>query len=210
MKKIYFFLISITMVAQLFAQTTDTVSNATSSQLLPKKNPYLTIIKMLDGSTEKGWLANINESELMLYPASKQEIKGWRKPDFKLKKSFSLSAEQIDILTLQKKNAKMKGTLIGLGIGVLTGLFSGFISGDDPVYTAPVNDPITGFFAALNNSFAMTAGEKALSAALVFGTGGALAGFLISSIVKKKFIIGGKKENFRDLETHLMQRLIIQ
>ena len=198
------------MVAQLFAQTTDTLSIAASPELLPKKNPYLTTIKMMDGSTEKGWLANINESEVIIYPANKQEMKGWRKPDFKLKKSFSVSAEQINIITMQKKNAKLKGTLIGLGIGVLTGVISGFASGDDPVYTDPVNDPFTGFFVAINNAFAMTAGEKALSAALVFGTGGALAGFLISSVVKKKFIIGGKKANFRDLETDLMQRLIIQ
>lgn len=210
MKKICLFLISITTVAQLFAQTTDTLSIAASPELLQKKNFYQTKIKMMDGSTEMGWLANINESELIIYPASKQEMKGWRKPDFKLKKSFSVPAEHINIITMQKKNAKLKGTLIGLGIGVLTGVISGFASGNDPVYTAPVNDPFTGFFVALNNAFAMTAGEKALSAALVFGTGGALAGFLISSVVKKKFIIGGKKENFRDLETHLMQRLIIQ
>lgn len=179
-----------------------------AQQLLQKKNLYLTTIKMMDGSTEKGWFANISESELMLYPASKQEMKGWRKPDFKLKKSFSVSAEQINIITMQKKNAKLKGTLIGLGIGVLTGVISGFASGDDPVYTAPVNDPFTGFFVVINNAFAMTAGEKAFSGALVFGTGGALAGLLIYSVVKKKFIIGGKKERLRDLQRDLMQRLV--
>ena len=106
MKKITFLFICVMLIAQLFAQTTDTLSIVASPELLPKNNPYLTTIKRMDGSTEKGWLANIKETELILYPASRAEIKSWRKPDFKFKKRFSLSAEQIDILTLQKKTQR--------------------------------------------------------------------------------------------------------
>ena len=103
MKKTFFFLIGITMVAQLISQTTDTLSIAASPELLQKKNFYQTRIKMMDGSTEKEWLANINESELILYPVSKQEMKDWRKPVSILKKVSLFRQSKLILLQCKRR-----------------------------------------------------------------------------------------------------------
>jgi hypothetical protein len=100
-----------------------------------------------------------------------------------------------------------------LGIGVVTGVVIGYASGDDPVmqYPNPNTDPflINTFFTTLNNSFAMTAGEKALGAGIGLGTSGAIIGAIIGAVAKKKFIIGGKKETYHDLQAELMRKLVI-
>ena len=56
----------------------------------------------------------------------------------------------------------------------------------------------------------MTAEQKAAVGALLIGTTGALTGAIIGGLLKKKFIIGGKKDVYRDLHSELMQRLVLQ
>ena len=56
----------------------------------------------------------------------------------------------------------------------------------------------------------MTAGEKAMFGAIGLGTSGAIMGIIIGAIAKKKFIIGGKKEVYHDLQSDLMRKLIVQ
>ena len=65
-------------------------------------------------------------------------------------------------------------------------------------------------FIAFDNSFAMTAGEKAVAEAILLGGTGAIIGTIVGAIAKKKFIIGGNKKVYRDLQGDLMKRLIIQ
>jgi hypothetical protein len=114
---------------------------------------------------------------------------------------------------LRKKNSVLKGSLFGMGAGILSGTILGLASGNDPVYDYPPpgSDPFgLGTFAVgLNNAFAMTAGEKAVAGAIVLGTTGAIIGAVIGSVAKKKFIIGGSKKRVRDLDTDLRRRLLI-
>ena len=54
----------------------------------------------------------------------------------------------------------------------------------------------------------MTAGEKAAFGGLGLGLTGAVMGTILGTVAKKKFIIGGRKEKFRDLESEIMMRLV--
>jgi len=88
----------------------------------------------------------------------------------------------------------------------------GFASGDDKKEAYPTNDPtgLGSFAVSLHNAFTMTAGEKALVGGVLMGVGGTLTGMVIGAVAKKKFIIGGKKEKYRDLEGELRRRLVLR
>ena len=77
-------------------------------------------------------------------------------------------------------------------------------------YPNPNEDPllIGSMVVAMNNAFAMTAGQKAVAGGLGLGATGAIVGTIIGSVAKKKFIIGGKKEKFHDLQGELMKKLV--
>jgi hypothetical protein len=161
----------------------------------------------MDGKKIKGWFYRINDDSIYLLPTGKKMSRSaFLNADIN-KNNYAYPVSKVNSISLQKKNSALKGTLIGLGAGVVTGVVIGFASGDDPIepYTG---NPFEDFFIALNNSLAMTAGEKALTGGLTFGLTGALTGFIIGKIAKKKFIIGGKKETYRDLQGDLMKRLI--
>jgi hypothetical protein len=135
-------------------------------------------------------------------------------PGLRSGQGITFSVSRIESISLRKKNAIAKSALIGLGIGLVTGVVAGLTSGDDHIaqYPSAGNDPLgLGSFAvSMNNMFALTAGEKALVGGVVLGTGGVITGIIIGALAKKKFIIGHKKENFRDLEGELRKRLIVQ
>src|SRR5204863_9953675 len=105
-------------------------------------------------------------------------------------------------------NSGVKGELIELGNDVVSGVIMGYAYGDDSV--APYKGTFADVFIALGNSFAMTAEEKAVADGIALGLTGAITGFVIGKLAKKKFIIGGKKEVYRDLQGDLMKRLIIK
>jgi len=174
-----------------------------------KQVPNLAIIRTLDGKKVKGWFYRINDDSIYLLPAAKKISRSAFLNTAINKNNFAYSITQVNTISLQKKNSALKGTLLGLGAGVLTGVIVGFASGDDPIQPYS-GDPFADIFIALGNSFAMTAGEKALTGGITFGATGALTGFLIGKLAKKKFIIGGKKETYRDLQGELMKRLIIR
>jgi hypothetical protein len=195
----FFFAISV------FSQTDSTASEK-------KVVPSIATVKTLDGKTVKGWFYKMNDENIYLLPVKKNK-KYFRSSDFLSPDvnagSFNIQVSQINTIALQKKNAGWKGILIGLGAGVVTGALLGFISGDNPIQECGPND----FFclgAAINNAFAMTAGEKALAGALGLGLAGSLTGFILSKVAKKKFIIGGQKDTYRNLQGELMTRLIIK
>jgi hypothetical protein len=111
---------------------------------------------------------------------------------------------------MKRKNSVLKGALMGLGAGMLAGAIVGLASGDDPVMSYPADDPygIGSMFIALNNAFAMTAGQKAVLGAMTLGTTGAIIGTVIGAVAHKKFIIGGRKERFHDLQNEVMLKLV--
>ena len=174
--------------------------------------PSIATIKTADGKKTKGWFYKMNDETIYLLPAKKNN-KYFRKSDFMAPDinsgSMPIQVSQINTIALMKKNAGLKGALIGLGIGAATGAIIGLASGDDEIMQCTSGD----FFclgAALNNAFAMTAGEKAAAGALGLGVLGSLSGFILGKVAKKKFIIGGQKDTYRDLQGELMKRLIIK
>jgi hypothetical protein len=178
------------------------ISQAQSDSItsVKKQKTFNTSIRTLDHKMINGRLYAINDSQVVL-------LKSGNKYQY-------ISAENIKSFSLKRKNSVLKGALIGFGAGAITGIIIGLASGDDPVmeYPDPSTDPflIGSFVTALNNSFAMTAGEKAVGGGLALGASGAIIGTIIGAVAKKKFIIGGKKEKFHDLQAELMQRLIVK
>ena len=197
--------IAFIFTGSVFSQTDSTAS-------VKKSVPSIATIKTLDGKTVKGWFYKMNDENVYLLPV-KRNKKYFRSSEFLSPDAnaggFNVQVSQINTIALQKKNAGLKGTLIGLGTGAIIGALTGFISGDDPIQECGPND----FFcigAAINNALAMSAGEKAFAGAIGLGLTGALTGFILGKVAKKKFIIGGKKDTYRDIQGELMKRLIIK
>ena len=162
-----------------------------------KQKLMIASITTMDGKRINGLLSSVNDSQLVLN---------------KSKGQLTVPAENLKSFTLKRKNSVLKGALIGLGIGAAAGVIIGLASGNDPVMAYPsANDDPFGLgtmAVALNNSFAMTAGEKAVAGGLALGATGALVGTIIGAVAKKKFVIGGKKEKFHDLQADVMMKLV--
>lgn len=187
MKKLSF------LTACLFAVI---VSHAQSDSVTAEKKqkPFSASIRTTDNKTIKGRFYAVNDSQLVL-------AKYGNKYQY-------VPAESIKSFSLKRKNSALKGALIGFAVGAVIGIVSGIASGDDPVYNEPVYDPFSAIIVSVNNAFAMTAGEKAFWGGLSLGTGGAIIGTVIGAVAKKKFIIGGKREKFRDRQSEIMMKLV--
>jgi hypothetical protein len=89
------------------------------------------------------------------------------------------------------------------------GAIAGFASGDDPV--APyTGDPFADVFVSVGNAFAMTAGEKAVTLGAVGGLSGALIGGITGALLRKQFVIGGKKDNYHNAQAELNKRAMVK
>ena len=185
------------------AQTDSTTSNQ------KKQVPNFATIQTNSGVKLKGWFYKMDDDKIYLLPSSKKSLK----PSFLGSTELSnglipFNVSEIKMIGLQKKGAASKGALLGLGLGTLTGVIIGFAEGDDPV--TPYTGTFADVFIALGNAFTMTAEEKAVANGIMLGTTGALTGFLIGKLAKKKFIIGGNKQVYRDLSSELTKRLILK
>jgi hypothetical protein len=174
-----------------------------------KHSPHMALVKTFDGKTTKGWFYQMNDSQVVLLDKGSQYLKmaGHSAGNMNIP-THTFKIEQIRSISMRKRNAVLKGFLFGLGAGIITGAISGLASGDDPVqpYT---NNGFTDVFVAVNNAFAMTAGEKALYGAIGLGATGALTGIIIGALTKKKFIIGGSRKRVRDLDGEMRRRLLL-
>jgi hypothetical protein len=208
MKKLIILLLTINLYAYTMAQADTTIlagTGPTDSSIV--KKPYQAWVKTEDGKMTKGWLYETRDDEVVLLNERKTNIKNWPAMSVSPGNIINIPTAQIQTIIVRKKNSKLKGTLLGLGIGVVTGVAAGFISGDDPV--EPYTNTFADVFIAVGNAFTMTAAEKALVGAIALGTAGTIVGYVISSIVKKKFVIGGKKQKVRDLHAELVRKQII-
>jgi len=182
-------------------------SQTDSTAPAKKTVPSIATIKTLDGKKVKGWFYKMNDENIYLLPVSRNK-KYFRSSEFLAPDlnagNYNIQVSQINTIALQKKNAGLKGALLGLGAGVITGAIIGFAEGDDPItpYTGTWGD----LFIGLGNAFAMTAGEKAVMYGAMVGIMGSLTGFIISKVARKKFIIGGQKNTYRDLQGDLVNR----
>jgi len=160
-----------------------------------KMKPINVNIKTVNNKTVKAMLRGINDS-LLLVSASRNG------------QQWQIPAENIQSFSIKRKNSVAKGALIGFGIGAATGIIVGLASGDDPTYDEPVYDPFSAIAVGISNSFAMTKEEKAVAGGIGFGLTGAIIGGITGALLKKKFIIGGRKETFRDLQSEIMDKLV--
>jgi len=167
-----------------------------------KQKSFIVSIRTLDDKMIKGRLYAINDSQLVLGNSAKSFSNTLPTNDQQY-----IPAGNIKSFSLKRKNSILKGALIGTGAGAVTGIIIGLVSGDDPVYTGSVSDPFTALAVAIGNAFAMTAGEKAALAGVALGVGGAIVGTIIGAVAKKKFIIDGNKEKFRDLRSEIRMKL---
>jgi len=153
----------------------------------------------MDKSKIKGWLYKAEEDTLFLLTAGKKKYSvNDKKPDYD-ERNLKIMADQIQKIYLEKKKANLKGILIGLGAGAITGAIIGYSQGDDPPGSLPRDlfDP------------PMKAEEKALYSGISGGVLGAFAGYIIAKLARKKFIIGGKKEAFRNSHRELLEKSLV-
>lgn len=189
MKKIFLAAASSLFIVVSQAQTEPTT--------VTKQKPFIASVTTMDGNSFKGSLSAVNDTQLILKTNDHQ---------------LHVPAETVKSFTLKRKHSVGRGALIGFGIGAAAGIIIGLASGDDPVmtYPNPNEDPLGlgTMMVAMNNAFAMTAGEKAIAGGLGLGATGAIVGTIIGAVAKKKFIIGGKKERFHDLQGEIMTKLV--
>jgi hypothetical protein len=193
------------MLIVISASAQDNSTISTKKQL-----PSMATIITMDGIKSKGWFYKMDSNNIYLLANGKK----LQQPTGVINAAdnngvYTFQVPQIDKILLKKKHSGLKGTLIGLGAGVLIGTITGLASGNDPAipYTG---QPIADVFIGFGNAFAMTAGEKAVAGAIGLGLTGAVTGCLLGNLLRKKFIIGGRKDIYHDLHYELMQRLIIK
>jgi hypothetical protein len=204
-------LLSAIFLSSLTCLNAQTDSSALSSAPLKKHLPSYAAVKLTTGLVTKGWLYQVNDSQLVVLHAKKSRLKKLTEADYNPFDHTSIMVvDQIKSLAVQRKNPGLRGALFGIALGVVTGVVAGYAEGDDPVMQYNASDPFGGLFVALNNAFAMTAGEKAVSYGAAFGVLGGIMGGVIGTLAKKRFTIGGRKEKFHDLQGELMRRLVMQ
>ena len=184
MKKLSLLTVCLVTVFALQAQQDSAIS-------WNKLKKFNVSVRTMDNKTISGRFYAINDSQVL----TTSSVRG----------NHTIPAENIQSFTMKRKNSVLRGALIGFGVGALTGVIIGFASGDDPLMETSSDWGIT---STINNAFAMTAGEKALGAGIALGTTGAIVGMIIGAVVKKKFIIGGKKQKFVDMQSRLMMKLV--
>lgn len=178
-----------------------------SVQTEKKYKNFITKIKTMDNKFVKGLVYPATTTdELIISRFTKASVNSLSPAE-----TMSIPAENIQSFSIQRKKSVLKGTLLGFGIGAVTGVVIGLASGDDPIAAYP--DPADDFLGlgtlsvGIQNMFAMTAGQKAAAYGTGLGVTGAIVGTVVGALVKKKFIINGKKEKFHDLQAELMMKL---
>ena len=185
MKKLSLLIVCLATIFVSQAQQDSTVS-------FSKMKKYNVRIRTMDDKTIGGRFTAINDSEVVLMRSANG--------------SYVIPAENIKSFTMKRKNSGLRGALIGFGVGALTGVIIGLASGDDPLMEPSPYD--FGITAAINNAFAMTAQEKAVMNGIGLGATGAIVGAIIGAVAHKKFIIGGKKHKYVDMQSRLMMKLV--
>lgn len=179
-----------------------TQAQTDSASVSRKSKKFIVTVATVSKDYGKGFFYEVDDSAMVL----QQQIKKGRSVTNELR---LYRPEVIWSVNIRRKNSGLKGMLIGAGAGLVTGAILGFAGGDDPVYSYPAydNDPLGfgGIAVALNNAFAMTAGQKAILGGVSGMFGGALAGVIIGSLAKKKFMIHGKKEKFHEMKLSVME-----
>ncbi len=142
--------------------------------------------------TYRVWIKKMNSDRKILGTLTKLGDSSITVRYWKEDKVEEVPVVQIEKLKFRRKGAVGKGAAIGGGIGVATGLISGYAQGDD----TPNPDAWIDFSAS--------AEEKAAGGAFFFGTLGAVAGSVVGSL-KKRFVIIGQQSNYEALRPELIE-----
>ena len=177
--KYYSLIFSILLLAAQLAVAQDTP--------FPRELTYKISISDSEMRQIKGYLLDMTDTTLRL---SHWPVRFGNDPA--MKEGYKeIKYRQISAITLQRSHGAGRGAWKGAIVGLLIGAVAGFIEGDDPE----------------EYWFRFTAADKAL----IYGGLGAAAGTgigaLIGGLVKKKFIIGGRKENFDAMKINVLNKV---
>jgi hypothetical protein len=202
MKPNLLLLLFVTMALSASAQT-DSVADK------KPERPSIAFINTMDGKKIKGWLYKTDAAALyLLHPRTRPlpplttNVADLNYP------GYTIDALQINTMVLKKRKSGLRGMLIGIGTGIVIGAIAGFASGDDPV--TPYTGGFSDIFAAMGNSFAMSAEEKAAAGGILGGLAGGLIGSITGALLKKKIMIGGQKAAYQDAREELNRRSMVK
>lgn len=163
----------------------------------PKHKTLKFTISTTEAKTQKGFLTEFKDTTLLIslnpYPYGTLNLSTNEYKQY--------SIQDISSIKMQRKGSVGRGILIGTISGAFIGIASGFIAGDDKIYTAQ-EDPW-----GIANAFRLTATEKALGLGTLGALGGGITGGIIGALAHKKFIIGGKKENFDSMKMTVLEKV---
>ena len=134
----------------------------------------------------KGYLSNITDTTIKL---SHWPVRFGVNPTIQ-EPLKEVGYSQIKEMTLKRNHGAGRGAWKGAVIGFLTGVAAGFIEGDDPE----------------ESWFALSAFDKAIIYGGLGATAGTGIGALVGAFAKKKFIIGGRKENFDAMKANVLNK----
>jgi len=184
------------LLAVLLAAVLSAAAQKDSIATNNSTSPRLATISTMDGAKFKGWFYKIDDNKIYLLPAGQSAKQAMSNPGITNDNGhYNIDALQINTISLKKKNAGLRGALIGFGVGAAAGVIAGFASGDD--------DPT-------NDWFALTAGEKAVVFGALGGVTGALIGGIAGALAKKFFVIGGKKDLYRNERAELNKLAMVK
>ena len=143
--------------------------------------------------SRQGFLQNINDSSLTLSQASIRYGETG--------KGRLIQYPDISSMTIKRKGNAVRGIIIGALSGFLIGTIIGYASGDDPAI--PANEDFFG----IGNAFRLTAGQKAIGGGILLAGAGAAVGGVTGALIKKKFTINGKKENFEAMRMQTLEKI---
>lgn len=178
---------------------TFSLDDSAATTVKKNKKSYVVVVTPTTGKSSKGILTGIDENRI--------EFTGSRSLAYA---KITYAPEHIQTVTVRRKGSVGRGILIGAAVGLFVGAIGGFAEGDDkePVYD-PYGDPL-GLGYIVESMFYMTAEDKALAYGLTGGLTGAIIGGVVGAVAKKKFTIGGRKENYVDMQDQLMKKLIVK
>lgn len=173
-----------------------------------KQKKFIAIIQTNSDKYDRGLISQLKDSALTIktLPGLKTNFSSKKNRNTTVLSSYA--AENIELIKIYRYQAPKRGALIGAGVGLAVGAIIGLASGSDEIQPYPTEDffGIGAFAVALNNAFAMTAGEKAVAYGLASATGGAIVGALVGVLAKKKFIINGNRQKFEAMKLSVLER----
>lgn len=165
-----------------------------------KIKPWFVKVETMVGKNEKGILYKVNSDTLELLPY-KYKYRPFMGSKMLIDESrqMKLASGQIQSFIIQRKGAMN----LAIGLGVLGGAITGAITGSA---ITPKSDCSSNCIFPDN----FVKSVNAVTGSLIGIGVGALTGFLVAKAKQKKFFIRGNQNKFRDLQTELMDKVIVK